>query len=187
MTQSIHVGSISEALDAALRSSRSLHQAFESFHSRKRAIRELKREVEALRHVLEYLQHAATDSVQRLELPLLRCAKAYEGFENVIVKCTAHSDELCTSFEDCTNCKYMRYDIAGFTNVLTAYRFTIDLVLTEGNLYVFTALSFTDEVDNVLHSCEFAVMINVLKEYKTMLNNTTSDLKEQLQVTHNRL
>jgi hypothetical protein len=124
----------------AFQSSVSLRQVVDSFQSKTRIIRELKEELEALNGVLKSLQRAAADNsedLSGLNLPLLRCGKACKDFEEVIIKCTAHSGGSRTSFRDWAKLKYMGDDIAGFKVVLAGYKSTVNIALAGANLYVF--------------------------------------------------
>ncbi|KAH9203539.1 hypothetical protein DL95DRAFT_529608 [Leptodontidium sp. 2 PMI_412] len=104
-----------------------------------------------------------------LRLPLLRCGKACEDFEALIVKCTTHSGGSKTSFRDWAKLKYMGDDIVGFKNMLAGYKSTIMIALGDANMRT------------------SAVTISVLKEYKDMITNTTVDLEEHLQEINDRL
>jgi hypothetical protein len=122
----------------AFQSSVSLSQVVDSFQSNKKIIRELKEELEALSGVLQSLEQAAADNGQylsSLSLPLLRCGKACKDFEEVIVKCTAHSGGSRTSFRDWAKLKYMGDDIAGFKDMLAGYKSTINIAFAGANLY----------------------------------------------------
>jgi hypothetical protein len=123
----------------AFNSSVSLYQVVESFQTQPRIIRELKEELEALDGVLRSLQLAAVDNstdLKGLNLPLYRCGKACRDFEAMIIKCAAHSGGARTSFRDWAKLKYMGNDIAGFKNMLAAYKSTISIALGDANLYV---------------------------------------------------
>jgi len=124
----------------AFQSSVSLRHAVDSFQSQKKVIRELKEELEALNGVLQSLQQAAADNSENLSglnLPLFRCGKACKDFEEVIIKCVAHSGGSRTSFRDWAKLKYMGDDIAGFKDMLAGYKSTINIALADANLYVF--------------------------------------------------
>jgi hypothetical protein len=123
----------------AFQSSVSLRQVIDSFQSKKKIIRELREELEALNGVLRSLQQAVADNSEHLSslnLPLFRCGKACEDFEEVIIKCTAHSDGLRASFRDWAKLQYMGDDIAKFKDMLAGYKCTINIALAEANLYV---------------------------------------------------
>ena len=124
----------------AFQSSISLRKVVDSFQSNKKIIRELKEELEALSGVLQSLEQAAADNsedLSSLNLPLLRCGKACKDFEEVIVKCTAHSGGSRTSFRDWAKLKYIGDDIAGFKDMLAGYKSTINIAFAGANLYVF--------------------------------------------------
>jgi len=123
----------------ALDSSTSLYQAIKGFQNSPRSIRQLKEELEALGGVLQSLQQTAASSnadLNALKLPLLRCGKACGEFEEVISKCSAHSDGLKKSFRDWAKLKYMGGDIDGFKHMLAGYKSTISIALGDANLYV---------------------------------------------------
>ena len=124
----------------AFQSSVSLHQVVDSFQNKKKIIRELKEELETLSVVLQSLQRAAahnSEDLSGLNLPLFRCGKACKDFEEIIIKCTTHSDGLRTSFRDWSKLKYMGDDIAGFKDMLAGYKSTVNIALAGANLYVF--------------------------------------------------
>jgi hypothetical protein len=121
----------------ALESSKSLYQAVESFQNNRRTIRELREELEALDGVLQSLHQAAAnskDDLTGLKLPLFRCGKTCKEFEDVIIKCTAHSAGSRTSFRDWAKLMYMGDDIVGFKNMLAGYKSTISIALGDVNL-----------------------------------------------------
>lgn len=123
----------------AFQSSVSLRQVVESFQSNKKIIRELKEELETLNGVLQSLQQAVAENsvhLSGLNLPLFRCGKACKDFEEVIIKCTAHSGGSRTSFRDWAKLKYMGDDITGFKDMLGGYKSTINIALADANLYV---------------------------------------------------
>jgi hypothetical protein len=140
MAEAIGIASGLLALSVfAFQSSISLYQVVDSFQSSKKVIRDLKDELEALNGVLRSLQQAAADDTEHLStlnLPLFRCGKACEDFEEVIIKCTAHSGGSRTSFRDWAKLKYMGSDIVGFKDMLAGYKSTINIALAEANLYV---------------------------------------------------
>ncbi|KAI9710011.1 MAG: hypothetical protein M1828_002340 [Chrysothrix sp. TS-e1954] len=121
----------------ALQSSKMLYELVESFRSNRRIIRELKEELAALDGVLQSLYQAAGHNdadLTGLKLPVLRCGKACADFNAIIVKCTTHSGESRTSFQDWAKLKYIGDDIAGFKNMLTGYKSTISIALGGANL-----------------------------------------------------
>jgi hypothetical protein len=121
----------------AFKSSQVLYQVVASFQSNQRIVRELREELEALDGVLQALQETAADTdadFAMLKLPLLRCGKACQDFEAVIVKCTAHSGGSRTSFRDWAKLRYMGDDIVGFKNMLAGYKSTIAIALGDANM-----------------------------------------------------
>jgi len=121
----------------AFQSSQVLYQAVASFQSNQRIVRELREELEALNGVLESLRETVTNTdadLTTLKLPLLRCGKACNDFEVLIVKCTAHSGGPRTSFRDWAKLQYMGSDIVGFKNMLAGYKATIIIALGGANM-----------------------------------------------------
>lgn len=121
----------------AFESSRVLYQTVASLQHNQRTVRQLKEELEALSGALEALQETITNTdvdLSILRLPLLRCGKACEDFEALIVKCTAHSGGSKTSFRDWARLRYMGDDIVGFKNMLAGYKSTIIIALGDANM-----------------------------------------------------
>jgi len=121
----------------AFQSSRALYQTVASLQNNQRTVRQLKEELEALSGALEALQETINNvdiDLAILRLPLLRCGKACEEFEALIVKCTAHSSGSKTSFRDWAKLKYMGEDIVGFKNMLAGYKSTIIIALGDANM-----------------------------------------------------
>jgi len=121
----------------ACQSSKLLYETVSSFQSSQRNVRELKEELEALDGVLQALQKTVANNntdFTALRLPLLRCGTACRDFEEVILKCTTHSDRARTSFRDWAKLKYMGDDIVGFKNMLAGYKSTIIIALGDANM-----------------------------------------------------
>lgn len=121
----------------AFQSSRALYQTVASLQNNQRTVRQLKEELESLSGALEALQETIANvdiDLTILRLPLLRCGKACEEFEALIVKCTAHSNGSKTSFRDWVTLKYMGDDIVGFKNMLAGYKSTIVIALGDANM-----------------------------------------------------
>jgi len=121
----------------AFQASTQLYQLIASFQNNQRVVRELREELGALVGVLQSLQETAdsTDTnLSTLKLPLLRCGKACNDFEKVILKCVAHSSGSRTSFRDWARLKYMGSDIVGFKTMLVGYKSTISIALGDANL-----------------------------------------------------
>ncbi|PMD46791.1 hypothetical protein L207DRAFT_451367 [Hyaloscypha variabilis F] len=157
---------------SAFQSSTRLYQLVQSFQSHQRVVRELGEELEDLNGILRSLQETAASTnadLTTLKLPLLRCGKACKDFEAVIAKCAAHSNGSRTSFRDWVKLQYMGSDIIGFKNMLAGYKSTIAIALGDVNMR--TA----------------AITVNVLKEYKQLISNTTSDLEEHLENINQKL
>lgn len=84
MAEAIGLASSQAALAGfALQASKSLHQVLESFKSTKRTVRELRHELDALNQVI-YVAVDHEKDLSTLKLPLLRCGKTCEEYEDVI-------------------------------------------------------------------------------------------------------
>ncbi|KAE8381498.1 hypothetical protein BDV26DRAFT_78010 [Aspergillus bertholletiae] len=156
----------------AFQTSKSLYQVIESFKSTKRAIRELRFEVESLSQALITLEKAAVENEEQLialKLPLLRCGKTCQEFEEIINRCTAHSRDQRTSFRDWAKLQYMGGDIADLRTTIAGYKATINIALGGATFR------------------QAAVTVNVVEEYKQMIAEATSDLQEHLQGINERV
>jgi len=121
----------------ALKSSSMLYDLVKSFQSNQRTVRELKDELEALSGVLKSLQETAAGTdidLTSLKLPLMQCGKACKAFEEIILKCTAHTKGPRTSFRDWAKLRYLGSDIAEFKNTLAGYKSTISIALGDANM-----------------------------------------------------
>jgi hypothetical protein len=122
----------------AFQSSITLYETVNGFISHPKRVRDLIEELEALNGVLSPLNdivNAITDvDLSALDLPLLRCGKACEEFTQEITKCALRSGGGRTSFRDWAKLKYMGDDIDGFRRLLSGYKLTINIALTDANL-----------------------------------------------------
>ncbi|PKY00323.1 hypothetical protein P168DRAFT_76702 [Aspergillus campestris IBT 28561] len=127
----------------AFQSSVALYEMVTSFQSHPKRVRDLIDELEALSGILEPLTEtvaATTDiDLSALELPLLRCGKACEEFQQEILKCLSRSSGSRTSFRDWAKLKYMGDDIDAFRRLLAGYKSTINIALTDANLSSITS------------------------------------------------
>ncbi|PGH21291.1 hypothetical protein AJ80_03341 [Polytolypa hystricis UAMH7299] len=156
----------------AFQASKSLYQAVESFKSSKRTIRELRLELGGLLQALDALKEAATDNeaeLAALKLPLARCSKICKEFEVVINRCVSRSGGDRTSFRDWAKLQYAGGDIENLRIILGGYKSTISIVLGGATFR------------------RVAVTASVLNEYQQMIADTTSDLRDHLEVMDEKL
>ncbi|KAL4900143.1 hypothetical protein BDW74DRAFT_104527 [Aspergillus multicolor] len=156
----------------ALQASKSLYQTIKDFRNSKRATRELRNEVQALSQTLEVLKHVAAEyevELLILKLPLLRCGAACKELSDRIDQYVKHSEGSKTSLRDWTRLQYMGEDITNYKNVIANYKETIYIALG--------GATFQSAV--VTHQ--------VLQEYTDMIQNTTSDLQDQLDEIEGKL
>jgi hypothetical protein len=122
----------------ALQSSVALYQTINSYQSYQPRMRDLAEETGALSGVLESLVetvHATSDlDFSALKIPLKRCGNACDDFKQEIEKCSARSGGSRASFRDWARLKYMGDDIDGFRRLLSSYKMTITIALTDASL-----------------------------------------------------
>jgi hypothetical protein len=139
MAESIGLASGLVALATfAFQSSVALYETVNSYHSHQQRIRDLAEETSALSGVLGSLTEtisASTDlDLSALEIPLRRCGKACQEFEQEIKKCSLRSGGNRASFRDWARLRYMGEDVDGFRRVLSGYKMTITIALSDVNL-----------------------------------------------------
>lgn len=122
----------------ASKSSVVLYKSIESYRSHPKNVRDLKEELEALTGVLQVLsetveKHKEID-ISALKLPLLRCGKACQEFEEALAKCSSRSGGSKTSFRDWAKLKYLGDGIDEFRRTLASYKSTITIALALVNL-----------------------------------------------------
>lgn len=142
MAEAIGVASGLVALATfACQSSVMLYKSVDSFQSHQQRVRDLAEESGALAEVLKSLVDAARANpdlqIPALAIPLKRCAKACEEFRQEIEKFSSRSTAGSrTSFRDWARLRYMGEDIDGFRRLLSGYKMTISIALTNASLYV---------------------------------------------------
>ncbi|BCR98242.1 uncharacterized protein AKAW2_31561A [Aspergillus luchuensis] len=156
----------------AFEASKSLYALVEGFKNTQRTVRELRYELESLTQVLGTLISAVMDNeaeLASLKLPLLRCGKICSEFREIIRKCVAHSNGQRTSFRDWAKLQYMGGNIVDLKTTLAGYKATISIALGGATFRQATVASA------------------VIDQYKTMIEEATSDLQEHLQNIEERL
>ena len=122
----------------AFHSSVALYETVNSYNSHQQRVRDLAEETSALSGVLGSLAEtisASTDlDLSALEIPLRRCGMACGEFEQEIKKCSSRSGGSRASFRDWAKLRYMGEDIDGFRRVLSGYKMTIAIALSDANL-----------------------------------------------------
>ncbi|KAF3917256.1 hypothetical protein AA313_de0202247 [Arthrobotrys entomopaga] len=155
----------------ALQSSQLLYKTISSFKSNKRTVRELGEELVALQGVLESLRDTINGSdadLKALTLPLHRCGKACLEFEALIAKLSSDSSGV-RAIKDWAKVQYMGDDITGFKVSLSGYKSTIMIAICDVNMRTTN------------------ITAKLLSEYKTLIEQTTSDLEEQLEGINGKL
>lgn len=122
----------------AFQASVALYTTVNSYNSHQQRVRDLAEEASALSGVLgsltETISASADLDLSALEIPLRRYSKACEEFEQEIKKCSLRSGGSRASFRDWARLKYIGEDIDGFRRVLSGYKLTITIALSDANL-----------------------------------------------------
>jgi hypothetical protein len=122
----------------AFQASIALFETVNSYNSHQQRVRDLAEETSALSGVLGSLAETISTSagldLSALEIPLRRCGKACAEFEQEIQKCSSRSGGNRASFRDWARLRYMGEDIDGFRRVLSGYKLTITIALSDANL-----------------------------------------------------
>lgn len=112
-----------------------LYDTLASYHSHQQRVRDLVDEASALADVLRSLADTARADPDlqwpALAIPLKRCARACQEFEQEIKKFSSRSTDKRTSFRDWAKLRYMGEDVDGFRRLLSEYKMTITVALTD--------------------------------------------------------
>ncbi|TQV90532.1 hypothetical protein IF1G_10855 [Cordyceps javanica] len=175
MAEAIGVASGLVALATfACQSSVMLYESVSSFQSHQQRVRDLAEETGALAEVLNSLVDAARANpelrIPALAVPLKRCAKACEEFRQEIEKFSARSIAGSrTSFRDWARLKYMGEDVDGFRRLLSSYKMTISIALTNASLH------------------QSIVTSEAVEGYTELLEAARADLEERLGMIDDKL
>lgn len=122
--------------------SASLYQTLSSFHSQQRRVRSLIEETSALAEVFQSLEATIESNpnlqASALETPLRRCARACQKFEGDLEKLPRRSGRGAGNGQDWNSLRYAGEDINGLRHLLSAYRMTIIVAVTDANMYALT-------------------------------------------------
>ncbi|EFR02325.1 hypothetical protein MGYG_05322 [Nannizzia gypsea CBS 118893] len=121
----------------AFKASVTLFETVQSFKSHSSRVSELLEELEALSGVLGPLAERVETGdfgLSTLKLPLLRCGRSCEEFEQELIKCSQRAGGGRTSFRDWARLRYLGEDIDGFRRQLAGYKLTINIALTDASL-----------------------------------------------------
>ena len=107
----------------------------QSFTSLLKRVQNLLEELEALYIELGSLTHTVRTEVRIdllvFEAPLQRCGSACREFKQILLRCSSQSGINRTSFCGWAKLTYMGDDIDGFRQLLSSYKSTIDIALTD--------------------------------------------------------
>ncbi|KAJ5935943.1 hypothetical protein N7454_005241 [Penicillium verhagenii] len=95
-------------------------------------------ELEALGAVLtplvDLVKSTSDVDLSVLDLPLLRCGNACTEFQQEVLRCASRSNNNRTSFRDWARLTYMGDNIDDFRDLLSGYKATINIALTDATL-----------------------------------------------------
>lgn len=125
-------------IGVALNSSVALFEIVQSLKHQPSYVRELREELDDLRMVLQSLDETVklvrSGNWDALSLPVKRCGKICEDFQQEILNCSSHTTNDRTSFRDWARLKYMGGGIREFRESLTRYKSTIAIALNDASL-----------------------------------------------------
>jgi len=125
----------------AFKSSIALYQTIDSFRHHSDTIRDLRNELEALQGALRSLTETADGggaSFPALSLPLLRCGNACRDFEQKILSSASRSGTALANFRGWAKLRYLGDDVDNFRRMLSGYKSTILIAITDATLYVYS-------------------------------------------------
>ncbi|KAK2006615.1 hypothetical protein LZ32DRAFT_595157 [Colletotrichum eremochloae] len=159
---------------ATMQSSKVLYDTIQSFKNHRKVIKQLMEELAALNEVLLSLDRLVQKEGEQgtlgsLKVPLLQCRQACDDFNKLIIECSKNSGRPRTSFRDWFKLRYMESDIDGFVTMLAGYKSTISIALGSANLQYTT------------------VTLQILNEYKDMIQRTTEELEDHLEDVNAKL
>lgn len=144
--------------------SAALFTTMSNFQSQPQVVRDVIEETGALADILQSLEAALPNNPKLrtsiLEKPLKRCAKACHEFEKEIQTQSSSSEGETSSFRGWTRLRYIGEDIDGFRRLLSAYKLTIIVVLTDASMLVQTLFLNFIQLANV--SFYFPVVAPIL-------------------------
>lgn len=122
----------------AFQCSVSLYETVNSFRSHSKRVCELLEELEALSSVLaplvDLVNSTSDIDLSVLDLPLLRCGNACKEFQEELLRCASRSNSNRTSFRGWARLTYMGNNMDDFRNLLSGYKATINIALTDATL-----------------------------------------------------
>ncbi|RAQ57290.1 hypothetical protein COH20_012069 [Aspergillus flavus] len=139
----------------AFKASLSLYETVNSFRSHTKRVRDLIEELESLSGVLAPLQELLDTTTDKnlsiLELPLQRCGNT------------------CSDFRDWAKLRYLGDDIDSFRRMLSGYKLTISIALTNANLH------------------KSSVTAEAIESCKDIIETAKADLESHLETIHDKL
>ncbi|KAJ5538266.1 hypothetical protein N7494_007745 [Penicillium frequentans] len=157
----------------AFQCSVTLYETVNSFRSHPKRVRDLLEELEALSSVLaplvDLVNSTSDIDLSVLDLPLLRCGNACKEFQEEVLRCASRSNSNRTSFRDWARLTYMGDDIGDFRDLLSGYKATINIALTDANLR------------------QSAIAAESIGEYENLIQNAKDDLEARLESIDKKL
>ncbi|KAJ5998906.1 hypothetical protein N7451_006716 [Penicillium sp. IBT 35674x] len=151
----------------------SLYETINSFRSHPKRVRELLQELEALSAVLaplvDLVNSTSDIDLSVLDLPLLRCGNACKEFQQELLKCASQSNSNRTSFRGWARLTYMGDNMDDFRNLLSGYKATINIALTDATLR------------------QSAIAAESIAEYENLIQDAKDDLEARLESIDKKL
>ncbi|CAG8022163.1 unnamed protein product [Penicillium salamii] len=155
--------SVLAVINAAVQSTKSLHEAVSRFKGRDKTLGRLQDELYGLTKILNSLKQATDVEASMLDLlqgPVDRCSQVCHEFEEAMESFWRKSK---TGFRDWAKMEFMRGNINEFIDILSGYKSTISIGL--GTITIHTA----------------KVSQQVLQDYNEMIQDTVYNLEVYLQ------
>ncbi|KAJ5778487.1 hypothetical protein N7520_001733 [Penicillium odoratum] len=157
----------------AFQCSVSLYETVNSFRSHPKRVRDLLCELEALGAVLaplvDLVKSTSDVDLSVLDLPLLRCGNACKEFQQEVLRCASRSNNNRTSFRDWAKLTYMGDNIDDFRNLLSGYKATINIALTDATLR------------------QSAIAAETIGDYENLIQDAKEDLEARLESIDRKL
>ncbi|KAK9846782.1 hypothetical protein MYU51_000771 [Penicillium brevicompactum] len=151
----------------AFQCSVTLYETVNSFRSHPKRVRDLLVELEALGAVLaplvDLVNSTSDVDLSVLDLPLLRCGSACKEFQQELLRCASRSNSNRTSFRDWARLTYMGDDMDDFRDLLSGYKATINIALTDATLR------------------QSAIAAESIGDYENLIQDAKEDLEARLE------
>ncbi|KAJ5337479.1 uncharacterized protein N7506_005501 [Penicillium brevicompactum] len=173
--------SVLAVINAAVQSTKSLHEAVSRFKGRDKTLGRLQDELYDLTKILNSLKQVADVEASMLDLlqgPVDRCSQVCHEFEEAMESFWRKSK---TGFRDWAKMEFMRGNINEFIDILSGYKSTISIGLGTITMFVLptSPCHFIFANFSMRHTAK--VSQQVLQDYNEMIQDTVYNLEVYLQ------